>query len=112
MQDDGESFAVGDDDLRNTEYTINVPLFHELAVNRLEDIRTDVPFEARIFADRISASLSPTRTEIVHYDKREVHRRFQLVLNQIENDGLRALVAREVLELAELLTDQVNGDCD
>jgi hypothetical protein len=114
MQDDGEGFAVGDDDPRNTTYTFDAALLTKFLRERLASVRTNPndPFEPRIFADRVVSRLSPTRTGDVSMDKVEVHERVQLVLEEIEEAFLRARVAREVLQLLQLLTDVNREDDD
>lgn len=107
MQDDGESFAVGDDDPRNTTYTFDAAQLTKFLRERLITVETNFGdnFDPRIFADRVVSRLSPTRTGVVAMDKTDVHERVQLVLEEIEDRLLRARVAHEILGLLQLLTD-------
>jgi hypothetical protein len=107
MLDDNEDFCVGDDDPDEVTYTIDVPQFMEFARERLIATRSNIgdDFEPRIFADRVAARISPTRSGKVVLAKEEIHRRVQLVLEEIDDDFLRARVAHELLELLALLND-------
>jgi hypothetical protein len=96
--DDGEGFAVGDDDIENTTYKFDIDEERAFLRDRMTELFHDAD-EGTAYADDLMRRVVRGQRGTFMLDRRETHARVQTVLNETDDQVLRALIANEVLTL-------------